>query len=270
MNHLPEGWGRPRDDVYGAYDYSFVAASQPNTHTQSPVVTGTSVVAMKFNGGVVIAADNLASYGSLARFTDMERLRQVGTHTVVGASGDVSDMQHIFTKTLENLMISEEYQSDDGHRLRAKHVYSYLSRVLYQRRNKFDPLWNVLLVAGWDDGKPFLASADLLGTTFSAPALASGFGAHLAIPLLRRVAPDEAAVEGITRERAIEVVGECMKVLFYRDARSMNKYTMAVITGGKDDDGKEKVDIEWEKDIELKQQSWKFAERIKGYGAQAV
>ena len=31
----------------------------PNQHTQSPVVTGTSVVAVKYNGGVVIAADNL-------------------------------------------------------------------------------------------------------------------------------------------------------------------------------------------------------------------
>ncbi|KAF8251042.1 proteasome endopeptidase complex, beta subunit [Wilcoxina mikolae CBS 423.85] len=264
MNHLPEAWGRPRDDIYGAYDHSHLAASMPNQHTQSPVVTGTSVVALKYNGGVVIAADNLASYGSLARFTDIERLRQVGTHTVVGASGDISDMQFLFEKQLENLIITEEYQND-GHHLRAKHVYSYLSRVLYARRGKFDPLWNVLLVAGWDDGKPFLASADLLGTTFSAPALASGYGAHLAVPLLRRVVPDEAAVASVTREKAIEVVGECMKVLFYRDARSMNKYSMAIVSGEGDN-----VDIEWRKNVELKQQSWKFAEGIRGYGAQVV
>jgi 20S proteasome alpha/beta subunit len=31
----------------------------PSTHTQSPIVTGTSVVALKFKDGVVIAADNL-------------------------------------------------------------------------------------------------------------------------------------------------------------------------------------------------------------------
>jgi len=264
MNHLPEAWGRPRDDVYGPYDHSHLAASMPNQHTLSPVVTGTSVVAMRYNGGVVIAADNLASYGSLARFTDVERLRQVGTHTIVGASGDVSDMQFLFEKQLENLVIAEEYQND-GHHLRAKHVYSYLSRVLYARRGKFNPLWNVLIVAGWDDGKPFLASADLLGTTFSAPTLASGFGAHLAVPLLRRVCPDEAAVAGITREKAIETVEESMKVLFYRDARSMNKFSMAIVSGKG-----ENVDIEWRKNVELKQQSWKFAEGIRGYGTQTV
>lgn len=270
MNHFPEAWGRPRDDVYGAYDHTFLQSNDPTQHTQQPIVTGTSVVAMKFKDGVVIAADNLASYGSLARFTDVERLKQVGTHTVVGAGGDVSDMQFLYDRQLESLIIREDCQ-DDGHHLRAKHVYSYLSRVMYHRRCKMDPLWNVLLVAGWDDGKPFLASADLLGTTFSSPALASGFGAHLAVPLLRRAVPDEAAVANVTREDAIKVVEECMKVLFYRDARSMNKYSMAIITGKHVDGGlKDEVDIEWRRDVQLKQQSWKFAESIKGYGAQTV
>ena len=105
---------------------------------------------------------------------------------VVGASGDVSDMQHIFEKTLENLEIAEEYQND-GHRLRAKHVYSYLSRVLYARRNKFDPLWNVLIVAGWDDGKPYVFFV------FSSTWMEGGVGLLICVgvekvPLLRRSA----------------------------------------------------------------------------------
>lgn len=52
---------QPRDDVYGAYDYSHFgqAANGPIQHTQSPIVTGTSVIAVKYSTGVVIAADNL-------------------------------------------------------------------------------------------------------------------------------------------------------------------------------------------------------------------
>jgi hypothetical protein len=50
---------QPRDDVYGAYDHSHFQTQGPNQHTQSPIVTGTSVVAAKFKDGVVIAADNL-------------------------------------------------------------------------------------------------------------------------------------------------------------------------------------------------------------------
>jgi hypothetical protein len=50
---------QPRDDVYGAYDASYMQSNGPNQHTQSPIVTGTSVVAIKFKDGVVMAADNL-------------------------------------------------------------------------------------------------------------------------------------------------------------------------------------------------------------------
>jgi 20S proteasome subunit beta 7 len=59
MNHLPQAWGRPRDDVYGAYDHSYLQNNGPNQHTQQPVVTGTSVLGLKFKDGVVIASDNL-------------------------------------------------------------------------------------------------------------------------------------------------------------------------------------------------------------------
>lgn len=58
---------QPRDDVYGAYDASYLQNSGPNQHTQQPVVTGTSVVALKFKEGVVIAADNL---GATSPFPD--------------------------------------------------------------------------------------------------------------------------------------------------------------------------------------------------------
>ncbi|KAF2499777.1 proteasome endopeptidase complex, beta subunit [Mytilinidion resinicola] len=260
MNHLPQAWGRPRDDVYGAYSNSFLQTSGPTTHTQSPIVTGTSVIAVKFKDGVVIAADNLASYGSLARFTDVKRLRKFNTRAVVGFGGDVSDMQYL-DRLLSSLDIRENYaeESPDA-QLHAKNLHTYLSKVMYKRRSDFNPLWNHLLVAGLDgENKPFLASADLLGTTFSSPTLATGFGAHLAQPILRRTVPDEATVASVTKEQAVELVKESMKVLFYRDARSMDKYSIAVIT---------KEGVELKENEKLENQSWAFAEGIRGYGTQ--
>lgn len=113
-----------------------------------------------------------------------------------------------------------------------------------------NPLWNQLLVAGLDEeARPFLASADLLGTTFSAPSLATGFGAHLAQPLLRKVAGDEAAAAKLSEEEAVEAVKECMKVLFYRDARSMDKYSIAVVKKGS---------INLKENEQLEGQSWKL------------
>jgi 20S proteasome alpha/beta subunit len=52
---------QPRDDVYGAYDGSYLQNSGPKQATQSPIVTGTSVIALKFKDGVVMAADNLGA-----------------------------------------------------------------------------------------------------------------------------------------------------------------------------------------------------------------
>ena len=73
----------------------------------------------------------------------------------------------------------------------------------------------------------FLGYVDLLGTTYSSPTLATGFGAHIAQPLLREAYEAKAGTDGngelLTAEEAEALLNECMKVLFYRDARSLNK-----------------------------------------------
>ena len=169
-------------------------------------------------------------------------------------------MQYL-DRLLSTLDIRENYSSSGEHALNAKNLHTYLSKIMYKRRTDINPLWNMLLVAGFDDNEsPFLASVDLLGTTFSSPTLATGFGAHLAQPLLRRLMPeDEASVKNVTQEMAINAVKECMKVLFYRDARSVDKYSIAVIT-------KDGVDLK--ENEQLEKQSWAFADQIRGYGTQ--
>lgn len=190
-------------------------------------------------------------------------------------SGDVSDMQYI-DRLLNALEIEENYTSSasasssdgdgDGEKqpnntLNAKNLHTYLSKVMYKRRTDMNPLWNAILVAGLDgQNRPFLASVDLLGTTFAAPTLATGYGSYLAQPLLRKVVEDEKDVENVSREQAEGAVREALKVLFYRDARSMDRFSIAVISkeGG----------IELKEDEKLEGQSWAFADRIKGYGTQ--
>lgn len=178
----------------------------------------------------------------------------------MGFGGDVSDMQYL-DRLLNSLDVRENYSTTQDP-LNAKNLHTYLAKVMYKRRSDFNPLWNHLLIAGLDgESKPFLASADLLGTTFASPTLATGFGAHLAQPILRRVIPDEDSVQNVSKEEAIKLVKECMKVLFYRDARSLDKYSIATIT-------KDGVDLN--ENVALENQSWAFAEQIRGYGTQTA
>jgi 20S proteasome alpha/beta subunit len=58
-------------------------------------MTSTSVLGIKYDGGVLLAADTLASYGSLARFDDVTRLHPAGKHCCLGAGGDLSDFQYL-------------------------------------------------------------------------------------------------------------------------------------------------------------------------------
>lgn len=46
-----------------------------------------------------------------------------------------------------------EHVTDDDAKLSASEVHAYLSRVAYNRRNKMNPLYNRMLVAGNKDGK---------------------------------------------------------------------------------------------------------------------
>lgn len=258
MDHFPLNWGNPRSEYsehYNPFATSFKPASHkgPKTVTQSPIVTGTSVLAIKYKDGIMMSTDCLASYGSLARFRDMQRVISVGDQTLLGASGDVSDFQYT-THLLEQLM-TEEHITDDGHVLNPKQVYEYMSNVMYSRRSKMNPLWNAYVIGGVVKGEKFLGCVDLLGTTYTASTIATGFGQHLAQPLLRK------AVEGnedtLTEEQAIEILDECMKVLYYRDARSLNKFHRAKATA-------EGVVISGPFSAETE---WKFAEKISGYGA---
>lgn len=80
----------------------------------------------------MMAADCLASYGSLARFKDVQRLHEVGKHTVIGAGGDMSDFQYL-QDVLNELLISEDITTTDGHTLGPQEIHEYLSRLMYGR-----------------------------------------------------------------------------------------------------------------------------------------
>jgi len=96
------------------------SADGPRQHTQVPYVTGTSVLAVKYADGVMIACDTLGAYGSTKRYKSLERIVRVNSSTLVAAGGEVSDFQYII-RLLEELT-TDDYRRDDGIELGPKEV----------------------------------------------------------------------------------------------------------------------------------------------------
>jgi len=217
-----------------------LSSAPSRQHTTQPIVTGTTVLAVKYAGGVMLAADTLASYGSMARYKDVKRLTKVGENTLMGASGEISDYQSI-VEMLDNLH-QEDINQDDGYKRTPQEYYHYLRTVMYQRRNKFNPLWNQVLVAGYNaknnknkdntinnennnNNKAFLGYVDLIGTQYEENYIATGFGAYLAIPLIReRWTPE------MTEGEARGLLEDCLRVLYYRDCRASNRIILGKVS----------------------------------------
>lgn len=199
------------------------ASGAPIRHTSHPIVTGSSVIAMRCADGVILAADTLGSYGSLARFRAISRFHEASSRCVLAVGGDLSDFDQL--KLYVDQDATSDYCADDGHVLSPKAVHQYLARVMYNRRNKMDPLWNKVAVAGFHADAPFLGLVDLVGTHFESEVVATGFGEYLALPLLRKAyRPD------ITVEEARKTIVDVMKVLFYRDARTIDRIQIATVS----------------------------------------
>eukprot|EP00538_Stauroneis_constricta_P005215 CAMPEP_0119551036 /NCGR_PEP_ID=MMETSP1352-20130426/4424_1 /TAXON_ID=265584 /ORGANISM="Stauroneis constricta, Strain CCMP1120" /LENGTH=249 /DNA_ID=CAMNT_0007597043 /DNA_START=154 /DNA_END=903 /DNA_ORIENTATION=- len=208
-------------------------------HTTRPIVTGTSVVGLQYKDGILLAADTMLSYGSMVKSFQTPRMKAIQGQILLAASGEYSDFQEI-CQQVDALCLEETTESmtsiydDDSRTIPARNVWNYLRAVLYRKRSQMNPFWNTVVVAGLQppsgadsDGKakPFLGTVDKLGTTLQEPLVATGFGAYLALPLMREHwRPD------LEEGEARALLEDCMKVLFFRDCRASARIQLAKVT----------------------------------------
>lgn len=189
-------------------------SANPQQHTLQPIVQGQSVIGIKYDGGVLLAADTLASYGSQARYKNVCRMKKVGKYALLGASGEFSDFQYL--GDLIDELDEEDFLAEDGCSLGPHEYASYIGRVMYNRRSKFNPLFNQFVVVGKKKDQPAkLSYMDHQGTCFEENFIATGFGSYLAMPLLRNEwKPD------ITYDAAKALLIKCLQLCFYRDCNA--------------------------------------------------
>jgi 20S proteasome subunit beta 7 len=186
----------------------------------------TSALAVKYRDGVLLATDTLVSYAGMAKFPNVQRIKTVRENTALAATGDYADFQYI-AQQVDDLLLQDTLY-EDYCTLGPAEVHSWLSRMMYNRRNKFDPLLATVLVVGYNHGAPFCGYVDSVGTSFEAPdCAATGMGAYIGLPLLRKRCADH---PDMSREQAIGVIEEALRLMFYRDCKALNKVQIADVT----------------------------------------
>jgi 20S proteasome subunit beta 7 len=257
MDECPPLWyGGP--DPVGNYAFPQKARNKiqpmmaPRTRTMQPMTTGTSVFGIKYKDGVVLAADTLGSYGSLARYTNIQRVIRVNDSTMIACTGDYADFQFL-TEIIEQKQVEEEIRGG-GETMKPKALHTWLTTFLYNRRSKFNPLWTTLIVGGIDEEKPYLGVVNYIGMAYTENAVSTGMGHEIGVPMMRDVLEKKDHTE-LTLEEAKAVVVKCLRTCFYRDCRQSPRYHIAVVN-------KEGAVVEDPKVLET---NWEIAHMVAGY-----
>ena len=126
-----------------------------------------------------------------------------------------------------------------------------------------NPLWNRVILAGFStefgqSNEKFLGYVDLLGTKYESECIATGFGAYIALPILRRHLEKVTPAHLLEEQEARKLMEDCMRVLYYRDARSLDRIQISTVSRDKG------VVIGKPYRIET---DWEFGRHVQGYGA---
>lgn len=71
--------------------------------------------------------------------------------------GNLTSCYHCFLNQL-SLRIDEELLGD-GHSYSPRAIHSWLTRAMYSRRSKMNPLWNTMVIGGYADGERCLITS---------------------------------------------------------------------------------------------------------------
>ena len=231
-------------------NFAMCKNTEPIKNSQSVVYSGSSVIGLKYKNGVIIASDTLMCYGgSLSLMHSRERIKVLNERTVIGYSGEFSDMQET-SRILNELILEDQLETNRNGVMGPVELGHYLSSLHYYQRNRLDPYLNSAIVGGIDfNGDVVLMQVDPFGTFLTGNYFTTAFANYFACSLLRNEYPKNP--NELTKEQAMNLIRKCFEVLFYRDSKAGDEIQYIVLekVGNnqlKTEDGVFKLDTKWE------------------------
>ncbi len=122
--------------------------------------------------------------------------------------------------------------------------FNFIADHNYRRRMKMDPLWCTTVLAGHNkqSNELFLGMTDLYGTKVEANFILTGLAAHYCQVLMQN-----AWREDLTEAEARAIIEDCMRVMFYRDKKSLDNIQISTVTAaGVTMDEPIRIDSTWD------------------------
>eukprot|EP01027_Heterolobosea_sp_BB2_P020017 GEZU01028220.1.p1 GENE.GEZU01028220.1~~GEZU01028220.1.p1 ORF type:complete len:264 (-),score=77.09 GEZU01028220.1:167-958(-) len=185
------------------------------------VSLGTSIMAVKFNGGVVVGADSRTTTGSYIANRVSDKLTPVHERIYCCRSGSAADTQAIADYVKLYLQM---HSVELGRLPNVKTAATLFQQLCYNNKNY---LQAGIICAGWDpserDGSVY--SITLGGTLIKQPFAISGSGSSYIYGYC-----DANYKEGMTKEECITFVKNALALAMSRDGSSGGVIRYAVIT----------------------------------------
>lgn len=218
-------------DELGAYR---VREHAQKDHSKAYVM-GTSVLGIKYSSGIMLASDTQLSYGSYAKFKHIQRAAKITENTALVSSGEYSNFQEL----VHQLRVEVTPLPGEDALFGPRECFEIVKSHMYAKRCKGAPEMNTHIIAGiesaekrtlpyeGDESGFFLASVDHLGGFYHSDIVATGIGAHIALPILRSRVQ---RASSLTEQEAEEILSTAMRALVYRDTRASSRIQMTKVT----------------------------------------
>lgn len=183
------------------------------------ISTGTTLIAMEYNGGVIVGTDSRTSAGTFIASRATNKITPITDHLVVCRSGTAADTQAIADIVKYHIEVYTMLENETVSIYRATQIFR---KFLYNYR---DQLSASVLVAGWDEkcgGQ--LYAIPIGGFVTRQQSTASGSGSTFVQGFL-----DNSWRPNLTRDECKAIVKQAVGLATFRDGSSGGVVRLATI-----------------------------------------
>lgn len=202
--------------------------SQQGFKPPKAIKTGTTIVGITFDQGVILAADTRATNGPIVADKNCEKLHYISPRIYCAGAGTAADTEYTTNLVRSRLQLHALNSGRGEDKVRVVTAMTMLKQYLFNYQGYVEA---ALILGGIDPVQgPSLYTIYPHGSVDKLPFVSMGSGSLAAISVL-----ESAWKEGMNREQAISLASTAIKAGIFNDLGSGSNVDLVVITPTKTD-----------------------------------